>query len=87
VDCRGGHPDKAQGWHILSGFCHAAAAGYLQTELSALIEGGALRITNGSWRNALEDKSTGCSSRGPEFSSQQPRGGSQPSVMGSDALF
>ena len=32
-------------------------------------------------------KSTDCSSRGPEFSSQQPHGGSQPSVMESDALF
>ena len=27
-------------------------------------------------------KSTDCSSRGPEFNSQQPHGGSQPSVMG-----
>jgi hypothetical protein len=25
--------------------------------------------------------------KGPEFNSQQPHGGSQPSVMGSDALF
>jgi hypothetical protein len=32
-------------------------------------------------------KSTDCSSRGPEFNSQQPHGGSQPSIMGSDALF
>ena len=32
-------------------------------------------------------KSTHCSSRGPEFNSQQPHGSSQPSVMGSDALF
>jgi hypothetical protein len=32
-------------------------------------------------------KSTYCSSRGPEFKSQQPHGSSQPSVMGSDALF
>jgi len=31
-------------------------------------------------------KSTDCSSRGPEFNSQQPYGGSQPSVMRSDAL-
>ena len=30
-------------------------------------------------------KSTDCSSRGPEFNSQQPHVGSQPSVMGSDA--
>jgi hypothetical protein len=29
-------------------------------------------------------KSTDCSSRGPEFNSQQPHGGSQPSVMRTD---
>jgi hypothetical protein len=28
-----------------------------------------------------------CSSEGPEFKSQQPHGGSQPSIMRSDALF
>jgi hypothetical protein len=28
-----------------------------------------------------------CSFRGPEFNLQQPQGGLQPSVMGSDALF
>ena len=32
-------------------------------------------------------KNTVCPSRGPEFNSQEPHGGSQPSVMGSDALF
>jgi hypothetical protein len=32
-------------------------------------------------------KSTDCSSEGPEFKSQQPHGGSQPPVIGSDALF
>jgi len=32
-------------------------------------------------------KSTDCSSRGPEFNSQQPLGGSQPSVMGSNATI
>jgi hypothetical protein len=30
---------------------------------------------------------TACSSRGPEFKSQHPHGGSQPSVMESDTLF
>jgi hypothetical protein len=39
------------------------------------------------WRDGSEVKSTDCSSRGPEFNSQQLRGGSQPSVTGSDALF
>jgi len=32
-------------------------------------------------------RDTDCSSRVPEFNSQQPHGGSQPSVMESDALF
>jgi hypothetical protein len=35
----------------------------------------------------LSVRSTGCSSRGPEFKSQQPHGGSQPSVTRSDSLF
>jgi hypothetical protein len=39
------------------------------------------------WRNGSVVKSTDCSSRGPKFNSQQPHGVSQPSVMGSDALF
>jgi hypothetical protein len=37
------------------------------------------------WRNGLVIKSTDCSSRGPEFNSQHPHGGSHPSVMGTDA--
>jgi hypothetical protein len=36
---------------------------------------------------AQAGKRTDCSSRGPEFNSQQPHGGSQPSVMGSGAFF
>ena len=39
------------------------------------------------WGDGSVVKSTDCSSRGPEFKSQQPHGGSQPSVMRSDALF
>ena len=38
------------------------------------------------WRDGSV-KSTGCSSRGPEFNSQHPHGGSQSSIMGSDVLF
>jgi hypothetical protein len=41
----------------------------------------------GGWKDGLVVESTDCSSRGPEFKSQQPHGGSQPSVMGSNALF
>jgi hypothetical protein len=43
--------------------------------------------TNRAWRHGSATKSTGCSSRGPELKSQQPHDGSQPSVMGSGALF
>jgi hypothetical protein len=42
---------------------------------------------SGGWRDGSVVKSTDCSSRGPEFKSQKPHGGSQPSVMRSDALF
>jgi hypothetical protein len=41
----------------------------------------------GGWRDGSVVKSTSCSSEGPEFKSQQPHGGSQPSVTKSDALF
>jgi hypothetical protein len=39
------------------------------------------------WRDDSAVKSTDCSSEGPEFKSQQPHGGSQPSEMRSDASF
>ena len=45
-----------------------------------------IKQNKGGWRDGSA-VSTDCSSRGPEFNSQQPHGGSQPSVMGSDALF
>ena len=44
-------------------------------------------LRSGGWRNGSEVKNTDCSSRGPEFNSQQPHGGSQPSVKKSGALF
>jgi hypothetical protein len=39
------------------------------------------------WRDGFAVKSTDCSPRGPEFNSQQPHGGSQSSVKGSDAFY
>jgi hypothetical protein len=39
------------------------------------------------WRDGLAVKSTDYPSKGPEFKSQQPHGGSQPSVMKSDPIF
>ena len=38
------------------------------------------------WRDGSAAKCTYCSSRGPEFKSQQAHGGSQPSVMGCPLL-
>ena len=45
-----------------------------------------LRTLTGGCRDDSAVKSTDCPSRGPEWKSQ-PYGGSQPSVMGSHALF
>ena len=42
---------------------------------------------SGGWRDGSALKSAECSSEGPEFKTQQPHGGSQPSVVESDALF
>jgi hypothetical protein len=39
------------------------------------------------WRDDSGVKSTGCSSRGSEFNSQQPHGCSEPSIVKSWALF
>ena len=39
------------------------------------------------WQDGSVVKSADCSSKGPEFKSQQPHGGSQPSITKSDALF
>jgi hypothetical protein len=45
------------------------------------------QIKLSGWRDGSAVKSTDCSFEGPEFKFQQPHGGSQPSVMRSDALF
>jgi ribosome assembly protein YihI (activator of Der GTPase) len=39
------------------------------------------------WKDGSVVKSANCSSEGPEFKSQQPHGGSQPSIMRSDPHF
>jgi hypothetical protein len=45
-----------------------------------------LKIATKGWRYASV-KSTDCSSRSLEFNSQEPHGGSQPCVMGTEVLF
>ena len=46
-----------------------------------------IKLPLGGWRDGSEVKSIACSTKGPDFNSQQPHGCSQPSVMGSGALF
>ena len=46
-----------------------------------------IKLASTGWRDCSVVKSTAGSSRGPEFNSQQLHGGSQASIMGSDALF
>jgi hypothetical protein len=48
---------------------------------------GYLKEGRGGWRDGSAAKSTDCSFISPEFNSQKSHGGSQPSVMGSNALF
>jgi hypothetical protein len=43
--------------------------------------------TNRAGEMAQQVRAPDCSSKGPEFKSQQPHGGSQPSTTRSDALF
>ena len=44
-------------------------------------------VEKGGWRDGSVVGNSEYSSEGPEFKSQQPHGGLQPSVMRSDALF
>jgi hypothetical protein len=45
------------------------------------------KVLGGGWQDGSVAKDANYSSEGPEFKSQQPHGGSQPSVTKSDALF
>jgi hypothetical protein len=45
------------------------------------------RMRIGAGEMAQQARAPDCSSEGPEFKSQQPHGGSQPSVTRSDSLF
>jgi hypothetical protein len=55
--------------------------------IPGLVVLGSIREQAEGWRGGSAVKSTDCSSRCLDFNSQQPHGGSQPSLMGSDALF
>jgi hypothetical protein len=60
----------------------------LQTEVHLLTLDSLLKnLLCWGWRGFSVVKSTACPYRDPEFNSQQPYGGSQPSVIESDALF
>jgi hypothetical protein len=65
------------------GTCFVDQAGLRLTEIHLLW----IKNVPLGWRDGSVGKSTDCSYKGPEFKSQQPHGGSQPSIMGSDAPF
>ena len=46
-----------------------------------------IKLTGCDWTDGSAVKSNDCSSSGPEFKSQELHGSSQPSVVGSNALF
>jgi hypothetical protein len=49
--------------------------------LCNIVKGTLKKQNYGGWRDGSAVNCTDCSSRGPEFKSQQPDGGSQPSAM------
>ena len=52
-----------------------------------IIKIGIIKNEEGDWSDGAAVKSTLCSFWGPEFNSQQPHGGSQPTILGTNALF
>ena len=60
---------------------------YENRKVGQTINNDYFKIPDRGWRDGSVVRSTDCSSKGPEFKSQQPCGSSQPSVMRSDALF
>jgi hypothetical protein len=58
-----------------------------QSKLGYGDKNGPLKVNQGAGEMAQWVRAPDCSSEGTEFKSQQPHGGSQPSVTRSDALF
>jgi hypothetical protein len=71
-----------------AGIANALGLGTILPSLKQTIERYNIKkLRKGAGEMAQWLKSTDCSSKGPKFKSQQPHGGSQPSVTKSDALF
>jgi hypothetical protein len=58
-----------------------------EAEAGGLLEQQPTNKVKGAGEMAQQVRAPDCSSKGPEFKSQQPHGGSQPSLMRSDSLF
>ena len=65
-------------------YCQKPQLGFF---LRILIKQEYERLHMVGWRDGSVVKNIACFSKGPEFNSWQPHGGSQPSVMRSGALF
>jgi hypothetical protein len=66
---------------------HRAVAAKLSKVCCVVVDKWLKNINYGAGEMAQWVRAPDCSSKGPEFKSQQPHGGSQPSVTRSDALF
>jgi hypothetical protein len=65
----------------------AVEGGQIAVRMQYMREKIRLKLKLKCWRDGSAVNSTDYSSRGPKVNSQQPHGGSQPSVMGFGALF
>jgi hypothetical protein len=70
-----------------SPFHPTRAPGYLASGVARHLQGPTQGSPGGAGEMAQWVRVPDCSSEGPEFKSQQPHGGSQPSVTRSDSLF
>ena len=75
------------GWFALSFIKKKASNGSMVVPHGTPLIPALKRQRQGGWWDGSVIKSTDCSSKGLEFNSQQPHGGSQPSVRKSDGLF
>jgi hypothetical protein len=72
---------KQEGWSVVA-HVQGSATGPADERLPQAKESSAGAVEMAQWVRAPD-----CSSKGPEFKSQQPHGGSQPPITRSNSLF
>jgi hypothetical protein len=72
---------------FIEGYCTPPSFERVATKVRAELRESGKSVLARGWRDGSVVKSAVCFSKGPEFKSEQPHGGSQLSVTRSDALF